>query len=632
MSRTVIHRRWIFNFDSSPDAIWRYVSNTERFNHEAGLPTIKAEEIPQPEGGSRRVIHQSLYGVELVYEEPQMEWVYAQQFSRQALYHPSPLNPLSHFRMHAKLMPRPEGGSQLLYDVWFTPRYRFALPAIWVQMTIYERKFARVFQQFDQLAKNPIPVYRPEQSVITARGKTRLAEIRTQLIQQGQEAPLIDLLFNHLTYAADEEVTDIRPFALARKWGLDPYKIVELFLRGTRVGLFNLSWAMLCPECRGANHKNSHLNGMMSQGRCLSCNIDFETDFAQNIEATFTVHPSIRLSNQETLYCVGSPQRTPHILMQQFVQPGEARAITFTIKAGMYRVFVPTLAGRPSSPKPAITPFITALGVAPLTVSPTAPASKSPVLLTEEGEVVLLSNVLREGEITLSVSNETDQVQFVRLVNMEWLNDAVTAAEITSLQVFRDLFSDEALRPGESIQVKNLTFLFTDLRGSTALYQTFGDAPVFRQVMDHFDVLRDQIDLQHGAIVKTIGDAIMAVFTDPADAVTAAVNSLAAIQTYNNQNGAALVLKMGINAGPCIAVTLNERLDYFGTTVNLAARLEGQSRGNDVIISDTLAADPGVEELLRARAIQSEPLSVSLKGFSQAIPIRRLQLAETQAV
>src|SRR3546814_2334232 len=45
--------------------------------------------------------------------------------------------------------------------------------------------------------------------------------------------------------------------------------------------------------------------------------------------------------------------------------------------------------------------------------------------------------------------------------------------------------------------------------------------------------------------------------------------------------GEAIVIKLGLHRGPCIAVTLNDRLDYFGSTVNLAARLQGQSRGGD---------------------------------------------------
>jgi class 3 adenylate cyclase len=164
--------------------------------------------------------------------------------------------------------------------------------------------------------------------------------------------------------------------------------------------------------------------------------------------------------------------------------------------------------------------------------------------------------------------------------------------------------------------VGSLTVVFTDLRGSTRLYTEIGDAPAFGMVMEHFDVLRNIINDEGGAIVKTIGDAVMAVFRRPAPALRAmltAQHALAGVSTGNQ----ALRLKAGIHYGPCIAVTLNDRLDYFGSTVNVAARLEGLSSGDDVVISDAVRADPEVAELLEEHDSDyvSEPFAAALKGF-----------------
>ena len=82
-----------------------------------------------------------------------------------------------------------------------------------------------------------------------------------------------------------------------------------------------------------------------------------------------------------------------------------------------------------------------------------------------------------------------------------------------------------------------------------------------------------------GAVVKTIGDAVMASFGDPADAVKAAL----AMQARDRCDHE-LVLKLGIHVGPSVVVTLNDRLDYFGSTVNMAARLQGQSQGGDIVL------------------------------------------------
>ncbi len=198
---------------------------------------------------------------------------------------------------------------------------------------------------------------------------------------------------------------------------------------------------------------------------------------------------------------------------------------------------------------------------------------------------------------------------------MAWSDQAVTAAEVTALQMFRDLFSTEALRPGEQISVGTLTVLFTDLRNSTRLYREIGDATAFGRVMNHFDVLRKAIAEHDGAIVKTIGDAVMAVFRSPVSAVQAMIEAQQALAAPAD-GSMALTLKAGMHSGPCIAVTLNDRLDYFGSTVNMAARLEGLSTGNDVIISRTVYEDTEVRELLDSEDFSAAQFEMELKGFA----------------
>jgi class 3 adenylate cyclase len=192
----------------------------------------------------------------------------------------------------------------------------------------------------------------------------------------------------------------------------------------------------------------------------------------------------------------------------------------------------------------------------------------------------------------------------------------VTAAEVTTLQVFRDLFSSELLRPGEHISVGNLTILFTDLRDSTNLYREIGDAPAFGRVQDHFGVLQEAIAEEDGALIKTIGDAVMAVFRRPISGLWAILSAQQRL-AFPPDDAPPLYLKAGMHHGPCIAVTMNDRLDYFGSVVNIAARLERLSSGKDVIISDAIRHDPEVAELLSAPDMQldAEQFEAQLKGF-----------------
>ena len=156
------------------------------------------------------------------------------------------------------------------------------------------------------------------------------------------------------------------------------------------------------------------------------------------------------------------------------------------------------------------------------------------------------------------------------------------------MQAFRDLFADAVLRPGDQVAIRRVALLFTDIKGSSELYNRVGDARAYGWVREHYAVLTRAVRQHDGAIVKTIGDAVMAAFSDPADALAAAARDPRRHRRASTAHAAGpeegrFVVKLGLHCGPCIAVTLNDRLDYFGRTVNLAARLQGESRGGDIV-------------------------------------------------
>jgi class 3 adenylate cyclase len=168
-----------------------------------------------------------------------------------------------------------------------------------------------------------------------------------------------------------------------------------------------------------------------------------------------------------------------------------------------------------------------------------------------------------------------------------------------------------------------LTLLFTDLKGSTAMYERIGDLKAFSLVQQHFDRLGKAIQGNNGAIVKTIGDAVMATFNTPVGAVTAALQMLDEIEAFNKEHGAqALILKIGIHHGTSIAVTLNDRLDYLGQTVNIAARVQGLAGAEEIYITKDVFDSPGVKEHLTA--YQVTPESAMLKGVAGAMQVNRI--------
>lgn len=191
--------------------------------------------------------------------------------------------------------------------------------------------------------------------------------------------------------------------------------------------------------------------------------------------------------------------------------------------------------------------------------------------------------------------------------------------ELLTVQPFRDFFINEPLPLTESFQVRRLALLFTDLGGSTALYARRGDPFAYGLVRAHFDILLDVINQNNGAVVKTIGDAIMAVFSTSDAALKAALAGQQAMNGFNQEQKLVeqdhLLLKIGIHSGPCLVVTLNERLDYFGTTVNAAARIQAQAKVNQIAFSEELHHDLTDKTLLAGLKLQKEQLI--LRGLDE---------------
>jgi class 3 adenylate cyclase len=187
------------------------------------------------------------------------------------------------------------------------------------------------------------------------------------------------------------------------------------------------------------------------------------------------------------------------------------------------------------------------------------------------------------------------------------------------------LFATEVVRPGEEISIGSVTMMFTDLRDSTRMYRTIGDASAFGRVREHFEILEKYIAEEGGGIVKTMGDAVMATFLHPVDALKAVWKA----QTEIAERGEPMLwLKVGLHKGPCIVVNLNDRLDYFGSTVNITARLPNFSKGGELIFSEEFYNDPEIREYV-TKNIPSEALSRfsgELKGFDEPFTMWKLKV------
>ncbi len=190
-------------------------------------------------------------------------------------------------------------------------------------------------------------------------------------------------------------------------------------------------------------------------------------------------------------------------------------------------------------------------------------------------------------------------------------------------QTFRRLFRSERVDEREGLGIRQVTFLFTDLKGSTAMYERLGDLNAYALVREHFALLGAAVQEHSGAVVKTIGDAVMAVFSRPTDAVSAALHILGEIERFNSEHGdPGIILKIGAHCGPSIAVTLNDNLDYFGQTVNVAARVQSLADAGEICISEALYSAPGVSQLLTGQKIVE--FDAPLRGVEGSASVYRV--------
>ncbi|MDX1992206.1 MAG: adenylate/guanylate cyclase domain-containing protein [bacterium] len=593
MSARELHFTWEWHLQSSPEALWPLVSDTNHFNHDTGAQALeKRADEPAP-SNARRLLRIMSFGMPFEWVEEPYEWVQPHYY-RTARHYTKGL--VEEVHVLTELIP--EGsGTHLRYTLTLRPRTRLARVLLGTQIKLNSgRIYEKTFQTYDQKASRgellPLASLTPVEFV--PGGETRLQDLAARLRREGAQPALVEKLTWLVENGDDLVVARIRPYALADQWNVSRRALLETCLLATRVGLLDLQWDLLCPNCRGAKATATTLSGVVPEVHCDMCNIDFTVNFDRSVELTFKVNAAVRLAETGE-FCIAGPQTTPHVVVQQLMKAGEVRSIQPVLEPGRYRLRALNLRGGQY------------LNV--------AQHGHAELTLTARDTEWDNSEPAITPDAKLTWRNDSREEQLMLLERVAWSDQAVTAAEVTTMQLFRDLFAKEALRPGDQISVGKLTILFTDLRGSTSLYREIGDAPAFGLVMNHFDILRDAISAEGGAIVKTIGDAVMAAFPQP-DAALRAALAMQHNLMEATRNERPLKLKIGVHTGACIAVTLNDRLDYFGSTVNLAARLEGQSTGEDVVISNEMYNDSAVRDLLSRRDYDVAFYTSELKGFA----------------
>ncbi len=603
----MIRESWEFRVPGTPEQLWPYASDTERFNRLIGIPAVTYQEAPDPRGGIKRLASFRFRGIPIAWQELPYEWREPEELSIRRLY---PKGPMTEFFLQLRLVP--DGAfTRLIYRLelkprlpLFTPLLRLILREVQAGSTLFAQRIEGwTAGRFERVFIEPQPT-------LDALSRTRLDSLCSKLVAQGFDPPLVDRLAGFVAEAPDYELLKVRPYAMADAWQADRRTVLRLFLYATRFGLLDLSWDLVCPACRGAKERHSSLDQLKEAVHCSSCNIDFTANFDASVELTFRPAPAIR-KVEALLFCVGGPGHTPHVVSQLHLAPGASESVTVPAEPGAYRLRSPQIPGQ-------TTLTVTAEGRGEFDLTLGASTPLPPELAIAPNATLRLYNA------------DADPTLFV-MERLAWADNTVRASEVTAMQEFRDLFAAQNLAPGVEMGVSRLAFLFSDLKSSTAMYALMGDAPAFSLVQDHFRILEREVATHGGAVVKTIGDAIMAVFPDAGDCVAAGLSIQRAIAAFNaSSNRPPVTVKLGTHLGPTIAVSLNDRLDYFGTTVNVAARVQNESYGGDLVLTEEMHADPGVQRALAGLKLKAERFEVRLKGLERPYQLTRYWLQERQ--
>jgi class 3 adenylate cyclase len=455
------------------------------------------------------------------------------------------------------------------------------------------------------------------------------------LLRQSADTEAAGAIEELVRDAPDRDLCRVNVIEFARQAGVDEERAVTAFLHAARLGLFELSWNVLCPGCGGVLDTSTTLKSVNKEEYdCALCAAGYRPTLDEMVEVTFTVSRRVRriaahdpheLPFAEYFRQIfwGSGIDVPDdfeqlveeiVLDQVELPPGEKALLSLQLPAEFVIVIDPVTHG---------TQFLDVKG------EPTR-ERQNLSLVFDKLRAPTGTVTLRPGPLRLTLENRTD----TRLLPGLWIagdklhellakrRPFLTAKRLLTNQVFRDIYGTDTIDVEQRLKITSLTFLFTDLKGSTELYERVGDLVAFDLVKAHFRVLNEIVASEAGAIVKTIGDAVMATFPTPNRAVAAALRMRDAMRDLNDgHNREDLLLKIGIHEGPCLAVVLNDRQDYFGTTVNIAARVQGLAESRTILATRSVVTDPQASALLETSGLKPVSQSRALRGIADEVAV-----------
>ena len=432
------------------------------------------------------------------------------------------------------------------------------------------------------------------------------------------------------------EIYRINPLSFAKKYNLDQDVTLDFFIHASRGGIFDISWSYVCPKCGGIEHSTSNVNEMQNEKfYCFVCDLDIPAELDDNVEVTFQLNPDIfkfeeNIFENQDIYSkfYFSPNYSPHKHYLEYLDkvsfdykvlnPKSQSDYHLKLKPlSTYRFVSMDLA---SSLKITTSEKLVENEIVEIVIE--NDGFKPSYINTNGGNIIfrIKNEKIVQTAFWFVIRDEKLKNEIMKRPTMQLVHPFLTGKMLINSQTFRDIFRIDTLYQDLSLNIRSLTVLFTDLKDSTLLYSNTGDINAYRLIQKHFQVLGSIVKKHKGAIIKTMGDAIMATFAHPHDGLIASIEMLQDISSILIDKKP-LGLKIGIHEGPALVINNDGKLDYFGQTVNIAARVQALANEGQIVITNNIFNLPTTKEVLKKYDYQSNKSVVDLKGVNHQITI-----------
>ena len=338
------------------------------------------------------------------------------------------------------------------------------------------------------------------------------------ILRNSADADCVTAMQQLVDEGSDRSLCRINLLSFAAARGLDEEKVIAAFLHAASLGMFDISWNVLCPGCGGVLETNASLKTVIKEEYvCSLCAAGYAPTLDELVEVTFTVNPRVRRIAGHTPEQLPVPEYLRQIywgsgidlpeegyeelidrLVIESVEvlAGEKVVLSLHLPEQFIIVFEPVthsvqfidVKGEPTRERQS------------LTLVYTREHDQNQTLEMQPGPVRFAIENRTEARVLPAVFIAGDELHDVLARRRPFL----TATRLLTNQTFRDLHRTDTVSIDQRLKITSLTFLFTDLRGSTELYERVGDLAAFDLVQD---VLRYVQLLPGRQIGQVVGQA-----------------------------------------------------------------------------------------------------------------------------